>query len=380
MHIATCVWQEKAAAMGAAAGGRAGECRVSLVALLAAAGRALNCAVSFVVFSFLDVLDMVLCIVYKVVDYAVEAEWKPCYCSAAAHEGDGTGGGAKGAVSFVSPRAAAAAAAGPKVVRLSSSSANKMQLEDVSDTLYVRASLLSDATRKPGPIAPALTVSPAIAELIRGKIDRAPRPPRQAPCWSDCDCKMCHSWSTGSRASHLYVHVQAPPPSPPAEQEAVVFIHGFISSSVFWTETVFPAFSPAARGRYRMFAVDLLGFGRSPKPADSLYTLREHLEMIERSVLHRYRLKSFHVVAHSLGSVLALALAVKYPDAVRSLTLLAPVRTLHTSPTMRACASASACAVSTTWPGCCCAHGVHELGMQLIAELHLPRPLPTTFH
>jgi pimeloyl-ACP methyl ester carboxylesterase len=75
-----------------------------------------------------------------------------------------------------------------------------------------------------------------------------------------------------------------------------------------------------------MFAVDLLGFGRSPKPAESLYTLREHVEMIERSVLQRYRLGSFHVVAHSLGSVLALALAVKYPAAVKSLTLLAPVR------------------------------------------------------
>lgn len=109
------------------------------------------------------------------------------------------------------------------------------------------------------------------------------------------------------------------------ETEDVVFVHGFISSSVFWTETVFPAFSEAAKGRYRMFAVDLLGFGRSPKPADSLYTLREHVEMIERSVLQRYRLRKFHVVAHSLGSVLALALAVKYPDAVQSLTLLAPV-------------------------------------------------------
>ncbi|CAM0912580.1 unnamed protein product [Alopecurus aequalis] len=331
MHIATCVWQEKAAAAMGAAGGRAGEwafSRASVLALLAAAGGALNCAVSFVVFSFLDVLDMVLCVVYKVVDYAVEAEWKPCYCSAAASEDSvcaGGGGGATGAL-FVPPRATAAA--GPKVVRLSTSSANKMQLEDVSDTLYVRASLLSDATRKPGPAAPALTVSPAIAELIRGKIDRAPRPPRQAPCWSDCDCKLCHSWSTGSRSSHLYVHVQAPPPplTPGVGEatEAVVFIHGFISSSVFWTETVFPAFSSAARGKYRMFAVDLLGFGRSPKPADSLYTLREHLEMIERSVLQRYHLRSFHVVAHSLGSVLALALAVKYPDAVKSLTLLAP--------------------------------------------------------
>ncbi|CAL5050643.1 unnamed protein product [Urochloa decumbens] len=339
MHIATCVWQEKAtaaaeAAMGAE-GKKGGERVVSVAAMAAAAGGALNCVVSFVVFSLLDVLDVVLCLVYKLVDYAVEAEWKPCYCTAASGAGEPR---------ILVPPSAAAAVPGPKVVRLSSASsaANskpRMQLEDVSDTLYVRPSLLADATRKggaAGPAAPALTVTPAIAEMIRGKLDRPPRtPPRHhhhpaPPCWSDCDCKVCHSWSGGGGASHLYVHVQAPPPPPPApapetvKTEDVVFIHGFISSSVFWTETVFPAFSAAARGKYRMFAVDLLGFGRSPKPADSLYTLREHVEMIERSVLRRYRLGSFHVVAHSLGSVLALALAVKYPDAVKSLTLLAP--------------------------------------------------------
>jgi hypothetical protein len=297
---------------------------VSVAALVAAAGGALNCAVSFLVFSVLDVLDVVLCLVYKLVDYAVEAEWKACYCTAASR--DGSGAGTTTTRILVPPAAAAAAAPGPKVVRLSASS-SKMQLEDVSDTLYVRPSLLADATRKgAGPAAPALTVSLAIAEMIRGKMDRPPRPPRLAPCWSDCDCKVCHAWSAAPRsASHLYVHVQAPPPGAPAATEDVVFIHGFISSSVFWTETVFPVFSAAARGRYRMFAVDLLGFGRSPKPAESLYTLREHVEMIERSVLQRYRLGSFHVVAHSLGSVLALALAVKYPDAVKSLTLLAPV-------------------------------------------------------
>ncbi|KAG2603988.1 probable lysophospholipase BODYGUARD 3 [Panicum virgatum] len=316
MHIATCVWQEKAAAaagMGGGGGGIGGgwkKKKREWASVAAAAGGALNCAVSFVVFSALDVLDVVLCLVYKLVDYAVEAEWKACYCTAAAARGDAGG-----------PRILAPP--GPKVVRLSASS-SKMQLEDVSDTLYVRPSLMADATKKAGPAPPALTVSPAIAEMIRGKIDRPPRPPPPAPCWSDCDCKVCHAWSAAPRsASLLYVHVQAPPP--PAEAaEDVVFIHGFISSSVFWTETVFPAFSAAARGRYRMFAVDLLGFGRSPKPAESLYTLREHVEMIERSVLQRFRLGSFHVVAHSLGSVLALALAVKYPAAVKSLTLLAP--------------------------------------------------------
>lgn len=108
-------------------------------------------------------------------------------------------------------------------------------------------------------------------------------------------------------------------------QEDVLFIHGFISSSAFWTETLYPNFSKSAKSKYRLLAVDLLGFGRSPKPTDSLYTLREHLDMIERSVIEPYNVKSFHIVAHSLGCILALALAVNYPDSVKSLTLLAPV-------------------------------------------------------
>jgi pimeloyl-ACP methyl ester carboxylesterase len=47
--------------------------------------------------------------------------------------------------------------------------------------------------------------------------------------------------------------------------------------------------------------------------------------MIEQSVLEPYEVKSFHIVAHSLGCILALALAVKHPGSVKSLTLLAPV-------------------------------------------------------
>lgn len=108
-------------------------------------------------------------------------------------------------------------------------------------------------------------------------------------------------------------------------REDVLFIHGFISSSAFWTETLFPNFSTSVKSTYRLIAIDLLGFGRSPKPTDSLYTLREHLDMIERSVLEPYKVKSFHIVAHSLGCILALALAVKHPGLVKSLTLLAPV-------------------------------------------------------
>lgn len=108
-------------------------------------------------------------------------------------------------------------------------------------------------------------------------------------------------------------------------QEDVLFIHGFISTSKFWTETLFPNFSSATKSTYRMFAIDLLGFGRSPKPTDCLYTLKDHLDMIERSVLEPNKVKSFHIVAHSLGCILALALTEKHPGCVKSLTLLAPV-------------------------------------------------------
>ncbi|KAI4312695.1 hypothetical protein MLD38_037496 [Melastoma candidum] len=70
-------------------------------------------------------------------------------------------------------------------------------------------------------------------------------------------------------------------------REDVLFIHGFISSSQFWTETVFPNFSDAAKSAYRLLAIDLLVFGKCPKPSDSFYTHREHVRMIEQTVPYR---------------------------------------------------------------------------------------------
>ena len=75
----------------------------------------------------------------------------------------------------------------------------------------------------------------------------------------------------------------------------------------------------------RLFALDILGFGRSPKPRDCFYTLEDHLGMIEKSIINSFELKSFHLVAHSMGCILALALASKYSNSVKSITLVAPV-------------------------------------------------------
>lgn len=46
----------------------------------ASVGRWVNEVVSFVVFCLLDIVDYLLCLLYKTADYLLEAEWKPCYC------------------------------------------------------------------------------------------------------------------------------------------------------------------------------------------------------------------------------------------------------------------------------------------------------------
>ncbi|KAA8525090.1 hypothetical protein F0562_007046 [Nyssa sinensis] len=294
--------------------------------VLTLTGRVINEVVSFIVFSILDVVDFVLCYFYKVVDFFVEAEWKPCYCSSAKEAITSSG------KILVSEQGES------KIVCLTSS---KLQLEEISDTLYTRPSLVSEVSKstvnelkrlkpegtviqscekinKKRTVRSTFTINSTIVEMLQGKIGGQQSHP--IPRWSDCDCKTCNSWASSCKET-LFVRAEGPKDN---MQEDVLFIHGFISSSAFWTETLFPNFSNSAKSMYRLFAIDLLGFGRSPKPTDSLYTLREHLDMIERSVLEPYKVKSFHIVAHSLGCILALALAVKHPGSVKSLTLLAP--------------------------------------------------------
>lgn len=300
---------------------------VSSKSALIMTGRFVNDFVSFVIFCVLDVVDFVLCYVYKVIDFFIEAEWKPCYCSSSKEAITSSG------KILVSEQGES------KIVCLTSS---KLQLEEISDTLYTRPSWFSEVTNstvkrlkmvesstttvvqscdsktnpRKGTVRSTFSANSTIVEMIQGRIGGQQLNP--VPRWSDCDCHTCNSW----KKETLYVKTAGATGN--VQEEDVLFIHGFISSSAFWTETLFPNFSELAKSKYRFIAVDLLGFGRSPKPTDSLYTLREHLDMIERSVLEPYKVKSFHIVAHSLGCILALALAVKHPGSVKSLTLLAP--------------------------------------------------------
>ncbi|WVZ06467.1 hypothetical protein V8G54_019813 [Vigna mungo] len=100
---------------------------------LAITERLVNEAVSFVAFCVLDLVDFLLCFVFKAVDLWIEVEFRPCYCSSTREAITSNG---KILVSEQGEES--------KIVSLTSS---KLRLEDISDTLYSQPSLVSEVSR-----------------------------------------------------------------------------------------------------------------------------------------------------------------------------------------------------------------------------------------
>jgi len=91
----------------------------------------------------------------------------------------------------------------------------------------------------------------------------------------------------------------------------VVFLHGLGGSTHIWDGV-----RSLSDDAYRGMAVDLLGFGRSPKPADESYDVQCHLRHLVTVIP-----AGSVVVGHSAGALLALALAAQHPRFVRGLVL-----------------------------------------------------------
>ena len=100
--------------------------------------------------------------------------------------------------------------------------------------------------------------------------------------------------------------------------EPVLLLHGFGCSSHSWRLVI-----PALARRYRVIAPDLNGHGWTQRPRDaSAYTL-EGQEAMLLGLLERLGVERFHLVGHSYGGGLAIWLAARHPQRVRSLALLA---------------------------------------------------------
>ncbi|GMA23476.1 alpha/beta hydrolase [Luteimicrobium album] len=102
----------------------------------------------------------------------------------------------------------------------------------------------------------------------------------------------------------------------PRGAPALLLVHGSVSSGRSWDQV-----APSLAARYRVVRADLLGHGRSAKPADASYTVPDQARRLAE-VLDRLGIGSVLVVGHSSGGIVATALAELRPGLVRALALV----------------------------------------------------------
>lgn len=104
-------------------------------------------------------------------------------------------------------------------------------------------------------------------------------------------------------------------------------IHGFGASSDHWRKNL-----PELGQRYRVYAIDLLGFGFSAKPVPNQplsYTFETWSQQVRDFCREVIGAPAF-LVANSIGCVVAMQAAVDEPDSVRGIVMLdCSLRMLH---------------------------------------------------
>jgi pimeloyl-ACP methyl ester carboxylesterase len=125
--------------------------------------------------------------------------------------------------------------------------------------------------------------------------------------------------STEIRASHYEAQVGGWPVRYEAagKGEPVVLVHGLSGSTRWWSRNV----SDIA-GRYRVYLVDLPGFG-TMRRLRRRFILAEAVDWLSEW-MDAVGLERAHLVGHSMGGSICLRLAASRPEAVRRLVLVAP--------------------------------------------------------
>lgn len=96
----------------------------------------------------------------------------------------------------------------------------------------------------------------------------------------------------------------------------ILFVHGTPTWSFDWRHLI-----AAFRGRFRCVAPDLLGFGRSERPAGFSYTPEAHAVALAEFV-ERTGLRDFTLVVHDFGGPIGLPLAVRDASPVKRLVVI----------------------------------------------------------
>lgn len=126
--------------------------------------------------------------------------------------------------------------------------------------------------------------------------------------------QLLHRWLRVPYTLHVY-YVR----KPKRARATILFIHGIGNSGKAWEKVIAELPKDIA-----IVAVDLLGFGDSPKPDWALYNAKTQARSVLATCLAQGIIGPLIVVGHSLGSLVAIEMAKRYPLMIRSLILCSP--------------------------------------------------------
>lgn len=114
----------------------------------------------------------------------------------------------------------------------------------------------------------------------------------------------------------LHVHVVR---KPQRARATVLFLHGIGTSGATWDDVVKGLPKDVA-----IIAVDLLGFGKSPNPEWAKYSSATQARSLIATLLKLNIRQRLIIVGHSMGALVAVEAAKRYPIIVKSLVLCSP--------------------------------------------------------
>jgi pimeloyl-ACP methyl ester carboxylesterase len=100
------------------------------------------------------------------------------------------------------------------------------------------------------------------------------------------------------------------------EGEPIVFVHGWPTCSYMWRHQV-----PVLAERFRVYALDLPGFGDSDKPTDVSYTLAFYAGILD-GFLKTMDIEQVSLVGHDLGGPIMLLWAVRHLERLARLVIM----------------------------------------------------------
>jgi pimeloyl-ACP methyl ester carboxylesterase len=104
--------------------------------------------------------------------------------------------------------------------------------------------------------------------------------------------------------------------------ETVVLLHAGGTSSAHWRKIM-----PYLQGRFHVIAPDLIGFGETESWSGQRELTHDDQAELVLGMLDHAGAKAVHLVGHSYGGAVAMRLALRHPERVKSMLLIEPVLT-----------------------------------------------------